>query len=1206
MCGPNSQLQKSEKNIKQQDLVAAQQQQQQQIEEGPRYFGWQNQDDFYNSVSNKDAKKNYKFKVMDSKKIKEILKSNEYVADKASFEEINKKTSKLKFQEQRKVKDRLFDSNASILKKDKKSWWRKDSTKMKNIKIAMDRIQMLMQTDFSASNEFRTEEGKLNFNKIGTTLMAEIEKAIGFCDDYLNDPKKMGSGSTATRRRGNVETCKQMLEKERQTFRILVQPDIELTLVGNQDNLHTPRQILSGIKVIEVGNVTHQNQGNSQEVYVVDVNRSDVEGQHVEAVNQNGEKVKYYMKENLPMLDKTTDLYLDRRIKELEKGQGYKNSENADLRKKEEYRMKKSGADDTDYENGISFLKAAKDLITKGDQKKKDAAKDEFCAFLAHDFDSLFRSYEEYKRLLGRNEKGNAPLSNEEMTNLKSLAKEDPIKALLYEALRKQSEGEEVKVLDPFDWLVETKIITMDEKNPLYKVLKTISEQDDVLRDGKSTSRLEVLLRVTTGKEAELFGQMTARAKGGTDMSQYLTMMTSEMGDVYGFDVLCKTYMAVTDFSRWNEEEANGSVVTLQEEAKGMEWIELQKQAQKSGKKVKLTGNAARQMISLQVIDTISAQTDRHGRNFKCDYVEQGDIYIVNSIKAYDHDMSFSEVELKDAFEAEKDKDGKTKKLKKNGFLPPMMQKISPSSPLFRYIRRNYLHKEPEHGWLNDVKSATYVKNPGEEPIPIPKFAKDSLLTLFYKSALSFNHTGTGKQKDYYNVVNQPSDIMDYSSGRPENEENYISQRNKEGNIQISDKLFRAKPKWLKNIGMLDEMSYEDFASNIEKDDAQSLGIETEGKEQDQVQNEVEAVKALWKLSRIISELGKLMIPPAEDGKEYEYKGKHHYGDDRHMFKTSLVFKRTYTEEGIVSYTEEEKERIIQLGKELKDLNEKWDFTGLYIRGKTAAGNSFQGHDTYYKKKFGWRLPPKDTVTGQYQEIAQIGYYDGYIQSTLEYIATMFKNDPVTNKMDAQIPEELEEFYDKESGTLELPSVLHMDEKDYHRAVKIVEDFENNTLRARMQARQLSEKSIEATYSRAKETVEQIKQMKVKAEKLLRYKYPDLWERDKDKPEREWDSKLRFFLKKDEFDDLDSLSDLALDPGDTYLVQDDDDYLSTQEQFKDCMTRTEQNDAKDRRKKAYMDQKRWMGTDNPEENFKPDVSAVDMSLEKTKKENPAA
>ena len=1209
MCGPNSQIQ--EGNIQQQNLIVQQQEQQQQgqQEAAPKLFNWQQQEEFYSNVSTKDKKKNYKFQVMDSKKINDILKSDEYKNDKDSYEKINQKTSGLKFREQREVKDRLFDANASILKKDKKSWWRKDSTKMADIKIAMDRVQMLMQTDFTQSNEFFID-GKLNFNKIGKTIMEEIEKAIGFCNAYLEDPKKMGSGSTATRRRGNVETCKQMLEKEMQTFRILVQPDIELTLVGNQDNLRTPRDILSGIKVIQVNNVQHQNQGNSQEVYVVDVNRTDVEGQHVEGVNQNGEKVKYYMKENLPMLDKTTDLYLDRRIKELKKGLQFKKSQNEDERKKEEYRMKKSDTDDTDYDNGITFLEAAKEAITKGEQKKKDAAKEDFCKFLAHDFDSLFRSYEEYKRILGRSAKGKEALSEEEMAKLKEQAKEDPIKSLLYEALMKQSAGEEVEVLGPFDWLVKTEIIKMDANNPLYKILESISKQGDVIRDGKSTSRLEVLLRVTTGKEAELYGQMTARAKGGTDMSQYLTMMTSEMGDVYGFDVLCKTYMAVTDFERWNEEQANGSVVTLQEEAKGMEWIELQKQAQKNGKKVKLTGNAARQLISLQVIDTISAQTDRHGRNFKCDYVEEGEYYIVNTVKAYDHDMSFSEVELENAFEAEKDTEGKTKKLKKNGFLPPMMQKISPSSPLFRYICRNYLNKKPELGWMKDIKKATYVKEPGKDPVEIPMFAKDSLLTVFYKSALSFTPTGS-KMKDFYNVVNTPKDIMENCNRSGQCDKHHISQRNENGNtdIHISGDLFKARPDWMKGKKDedLDQMPYEAFANKIDEADAKTLGIKTDDKNEDQVKNEVEAVKAIWKLSRIISELGRLMIPPAKDNKEYEYTGKNQLGNDYQPFNTSKVFKRTYNskDDGVVTYTEEEKERIIQLGKQLKDLNDKWDFTGLYINGKTAGGTSFQGNNSYFRKHNGWRMPGKDDI-GLPTEEPQEGYFDGYIQSTLEYIATMFKNDPVVNKMYAKVPDELKEFYDEKSETLELPSVLHMDVEDYNRAVNIVADFDNGTLTARMQARQLSGNSINAACSRAKETVKQIEQMKVKAEKLLRYKYPELWEQNKNKPEEEWDCRLRFFLKKEEFDKLDSLADLALDPGDTYLVQDDDDYLSTQEAFKDCMTGTEQSDAKDRREKAYMDQKRWMGTKNPKENFKPDVSAVDMSLHKAQNANPAA
>ncbi|MBR2187530.1 MAG: hypothetical protein IJ857_09345 [Lachnospiraceae bacterium] len=1197
----NEQLQQPEQLQQQNPVLQQQNAALQQQNEEPVLFQWQDQGSFYDSVSTKDQKKRYKFRMMDTKKIKEILSSETYKNDKTAEEKITTKKSELKFQDQRKVKDRLFDANASILKKDKKSWWRKDSTKMQNIKIAMDRVQMLMQTDLRSNPEFLID-GKLNFEKISSVLKEEFQKAIDFCDEYLNDPKKQGTGSTATRRRGHVQTCREMMMKELNTFRILGQPDIELTLIGSQDNIRTPRDILMGIKVITVGNVQHQNQGNSQEVYVVDVNKTDVDGRHVEAKNENGEVVRYYMKENLPMLDKTTDLYLDRRIKELEKGKEYKNSPNE--RNKEEYRMKKSGADDIDYDNGKRFLEAAKHEITTGKKEKRDAARKDFCDFLAHDFDSLFREYEEYKRLLNKGANGVEPLSREEMAALKNQAQNDPIKALLYEALYHQMMGEQVEKLGPFEWLVRTGIIKENTKDPLYNILKEISQQPDVMRDGKMTSRLEVLLRVTTGKEAELFGQMTARAKGGTDMSQYLTMMTSEMGSVYGFDVLCKTYMAVTDFERWNEENAVGSVVTLQEEAKGMEWIELQKEAMKNGKKVRLSPNAARQMISLQVIDTISAQTDRHGRNFKCEYAEKDGYYVVKSIKAYDHDMSFSEVTPEKAFEEEKGKDGKTKKLKKNGFLPPMIQKITPSSPLFRYIRRSYLHKKKEHGWLDDVKPAMYdkplkVKDPktGEyvektERTLIPSRAKDALLTVFYKSALSFNKRDKSKRADYHNVVNQPKDIYDRSWVRQGDKCNFVMKRDKKLNINITEDLFSAKPTWVKKIDDLDNMPYEEFAQKIDEDTAESLRIEKA------TDDEVQAVKALWKFSRIISELGRLMIPPAEGNKEYEYTGNDLFGNDRNLFYSSLVMKRNYTGDGLVTYSEEDKQRILELGKQLKDLNDQWDFTGLYINYKTACGYSFQGTDSYTRDKESFRMPEKDRITGMYLNDSQIGYFDGYIQATLEYIATMFKDDPVINHMNEQVPDELKEFYDEESNTLSLPSVLHMDEEDYKRAQLIVADFENGTLKARMQARQLSEKSINAAFLRAKDTVAKINKMKDMAEKLLRLKYPDLWERDKNKPAKDWDPKLRFFLSAKEFEDLNDLSDLALDPGDTYLVQDDDDYMSTQDAFKECMTRSEQKDAKDRRKKAYLDQKRWMGTENPEENFKTDGSSVDMKLGK--------
>ncbi len=312
--------------------------------------------------------------------------------------------------------------------------------------------------------------------------------------------------------------------------------------------------------------------------------------------------------------------------------------------------------------------------------------------------------------------------------------------------------------------------------------------------------------------------------------------------------------------------------------------------------------------------------------------------------------MSFSEVTLERAFEEEKDKDGKTKKLRKNGFLPPMIQKVSTSSALFRHIRRNYLHKKPEHGWMSEVKTATYEKtlqDGKKEVVPIPGKAKDSLLIVFYKTALSFHSRG-GKNYEFYNVVNTPQDMWTNSR---EDERNYISMRGQEGNIPISKDLFRARPQWAKNAGELDKMSYEEFAEKIDNEDAKSLGIN------DAKDNEVEAVKALWKLSRIISELGRLMIPPAKDGKEYKYSGDNLYSDERNLFMTSYVLKRNYMGDDIVPYTQEDKWRILQLGKQLKELNDKWDFTGLYIGWKTAAGYTFQGTDDYTRTKYSFPMP---------------------------------------------------------------------------------------------------------------------------------------------------------------------------------------------------------------------------------------------------------
>ena len=82
----NEQLQQPEQLQQQNPVLQQQNAALQQQNEEPVLFQWQDQGSFYDSVSTKDQKKRYKFRVMDTKKIKEILSSETYKNDKTAEE----------------------------------------------------------------------------------------------------------------------------------------------------------------------------------------------------------------------------------------------------------------------------------------------------------------------------------------------------------------------------------------------------------------------------------------------------------------------------------------------------------------------------------------------------------------------------------------------------------------------------------------------------------------------------------------------------------------------------------------------------------------------------------------------------------------------------------------------------------------------------------------------------------------------------------------------------------------------------------------------------------------------------------------------------------------------------------------------------------------------------------------------------------------
>ena len=77
------------------------------------------------------------------------------------------------------------------------------------------------------------------------------------------------------------------------------------------------------------------------------------------------------------------------------------------------------------------------------------------------------------------------------------------------------------------------------------------------------------------------------------------------------------------------------------------EMAKLVNLASTNGKKITLSGNAARQLFELQIYDLIAGQVDRHMNNYMAFFREINGPdggYVVDAIKAIDNDMAFGEV----------------------------------------------------------------------------------------------------------------------------------------------------------------------------------------------------------------------------------------------------------------------------------------------------------------------------------------------------------------------------------------------------------------------------------------------------------------------------------------------------------------------------------------------------------------------------------
>ncbi|MCR5452320.1 MAG: hypothetical protein K6F00_06795 [Lachnospiraceae bacterium] len=1023
-----------------------------------------------------------------------------------------------------------------------------DNKGMKEIKRRLNIVQRFISGDMSL---FKKNDREYDVDQFKNVVTEVFESAIDACKNYTATHRESPLTVWGKRRLSEVSGILDQLQLDYNKYRDAAE-DLAAGAYDDREELKSPEDLVEKTDFVEIEDVEHQHEGNSTEVY---------KGK-VKEVNENGEIVTktYYIKENLPLLHKDMDGFLNRRLKELEVSQKLKNKDPETLKsygnrtEKEELRMQKSHADDIDYQNGMELLNIIKSRIEKSSVNERNLIRRKYAMFFKHDFDKVFAELLEYNnaiKLLKQN--GMKTLGEWEK---EAKAKDaDPKAVVIYNLLSKQKvkNAKEAKEKSASEWVIEKLNIKDDMIIQLLQKMDKQADNNKMRVDGKKASRIETMFRITMGKEVELYGQIMEKNKlEDNEMSQYNTMATSYLGDKYGFNnEVVSTKIKKGAFPRWTGDKTQNSI-TMQEVAEGVEWIDLIKK----GKPISLSPKAVRQLTRLQMFDTLCQQIDRHGRNFKCQYEEDkyGRI-TVKSIKAYDHDQSFSTGNLATAFEEKRDKNGKLTEAKNNRFLPSLMKVVKKDSPMYRYIAGKYFNtsvydtrwmkmqkEEPIMDYGKDGFNGRYDSDVKE--LELTNIQKDLVLTGFYggqtqmegegekaykepivlgASSLSAINDKDKKYSRFYGAnIHKYSVLRKRGTPRTEREEDG-KPVNEEG--KYYEKVYEST----------DENGYEEYSN---------------------IQYNANAKKVMDEVISIIDTLGEFFV----EKKMTEAKSKVKYNAYYEQYGGMLNVKTFFRPAEELMKDKAGLENAAKAIRRLKILNNEYDFSDMIISLKNM------GATLNYE---GYKVGAKDFFHSFDGRRNYGGVLQAYIDQTLFMFAKSFANVPEVQKiMDEteEVPEDMKSMIN-ENGDLVIPNMLHMDEDAYRSIQEMVRDFGEDgkgELYWQLKKKHLTDPAIESIFIRAKEMLSRIdNEVKPAAEKFLKMLY------------KEGDVRRNFFLSEKDYESCDSLYDMALDPGDTYLVQDNKHFIACNEEFSSYMSEKEKENVLEERNAVVTHPKRW-------------------------------
>ncbi len=1010
----------------------------------------------------------------------------------------------------------LLKNESEILIRDKK-WYRifnRESDDMKNVKQSVAYLNNLLDGDVK-----KDKNERLDVLYMIKKVIPAYQTVYEMCDKYLVSHANKGKRTVGQRRKDQVKKVMDMVLAEMNDMKLV----IDNAYVGiNLEGITSIRELLGEVRVKRAAVSRFMPEGNSSNVY------------RVRVIGEDGKY--YYVKKDEKLLHENMPAYVDIRLNELRRSkevrtkygemspEEYKNAikalddrireideavrnqtmteEDGDkaiiaIRAQREELRLEGKIDMVDYDDAIEFLTEMYNGLSSAQSKEKQAS---YQALLAHDFDKFFKGLKEYNANVDKL-KGDSGQIDHLISTLKKEKKEGW--QVQVRELEKIKAGGALVKKNELQWFTDHLDmfgITQEKDPALMAVITKI---------GARENGLFKLFTRSLGKEAELFGQHAERSGlSNSDILASNNTATSRMAGLLGFnDVVTTSFKGKLDYTEVGKTQSAVNNVTFSEEAPGEEMLDIIANAKKEGAKVRLSSNAIRQKNRMHVNDLVTLQTDRHWRNIKALYHKvEGNpsVWVIDSLKCYDHDQSFGNKDLKTYFADETDEATGEIRTKREGFLTPIMMTVTKGTPFYKYVKKTKMTSKAGKVGVHDNKNFM-------DDIELPRSKTKSLdeATANYKKSYDGH--------DQYTV--NPWQMVDRAMST-----------------------FRVRP----GTEDLDNLTQGALAKN-------------EGKE-----------KLLRKFFRNFSKLAQATADESKIGvtdelltdKEDEINPSVREAIDRRVQQISernksfqMSFHREVENEDevrdkIESYVMSRKE-MFRLFKETYEIYQQLDLTGLEDGlGKHAYDGFTGGHEVkgfydysiqgfFYTLKLEFQVgDSSEGLTGQKLEswkknkkaLEEIKKEDEQ-QEKEELRQKIREANP--NLAGKALDREVDKEYKKANAeTVRMPAILHMDREAYQ---SVVDAYNNpELLEYMLKDLNMTLDKKEALRNRLAQIIEEANE----ASEMVK-QWADMQELPQD------DIRRKFFLDPEDYEKIDSITDMALDPGMSYYSVEDSQFLTS-------------------------------------------------------------